>query len=83
MPGPPSGNAPEIAGGAELHREPKPVVVSAAKRDETAVAVIEMEVSSEIRRVGFTMEPVVLRRCSSVKNPTGIEISFRLGLQQL
>jgi hypothetical protein len=50
------GIAPGIAGGAELHREPKLVVVSTAKRDETAVAVIEMEVSSEVCRAGFTIE---------------------------
>jgi len=35
-------------------------VIAAAKRYETAVAVIEMEVSSEIRWVGFTVEPAVL-----------------------
>jgi hypothetical protein len=36
-------------------------VIAAAKPDETAVAVIEMEVSSEVCWVGFTVEPAVLR----------------------
>jgi hypothetical protein len=50
----------EIARGAELHSETEPIVIASSKRDETAVAVIQMEVSSEVRWVGFPMETAVL-----------------------
>ena len=46
------------------------IVIATPKRDEAAVAVIEMEVSSEVRRVRFTVEsaippPLLIRQ----KNP--------------
>jgi hypothetical protein len=34
-------------------------VIASAMLDETTVAVIEMEVSSEVRWIGFTVEPAI------------------------
>jgi len=48
----------------------------AAKRDEAAVAVIEMEVSSEALWARFTVESGIPPPPLIVKNPTGIKISF-------
>jgi hypothetical protein len=58
-------------------------VIAAAKGDETAVAVIQMEVSSEVRWVGFIVETAILAAAHRSKSRPASEMSFRAELQKL
>jgi hypothetical protein len=51
---------PEVASGAQLYREAKPVVIAAAKRDEAAVVVVKMEVAGEIFWRRLTVKSAIL-----------------------
>jgi hypothetical protein len=71
-----------MTGCAELHGKIQSVVIAFTMHDEIVVAVIEMEISSEVRRIGFIVEPAIPPLLIRQK-PTGIEISPRPELQKI